>query len=74
MFEDERVRSIRGGHRGVVTKVIKEVNDLLLTEEPLDAERISRLNVKLQQLEAKLKVLGDIDKEILSKCKMDDSY
>ena len=26
----------------------------------------------MQQLEAKLKVLGDIDKEILSKCKVDD--
>ena len=72
MSEDERVRSIRGGHRGVVTKVVKEVDDLLSTKEALDAERVSRLNVKLQQLEAKLKVLGDIDKEILSKCKVDD--
>ena len=41
MSEDERVRSIRGGHRGVVTKVVKEVDDLLSTEEPLDAERVS---------------------------------
>ena len=34
----------------------------------MTAERASQLNVKLQQLEAKLKVLSDIDKDILSKC------
>ena len=38
----------------------------------MNAERVSRLNVKLQQLEAKLKVLSDIDKDILSKCNVED--
>ena len=72
MSDDERMRSIRGGHRGVVTKIVKEVDDLLSAEGPMNAERVSRLNVKLQQLEAKLKVLSDIDKEILSKCNVED--
>ena len=68
MSENERMRSIRGGHRGVVTKIIREVDELLSTEGPMTAERASQLNVKLQQLEAKLKVLSNIDKDILSKC------
>ena len=72
MSDDEQMRSIRGGHRGVVTKIVKEVDDLLSAEGPMNAERVSRLNVKLQQLEAKLKVLSDIDKEILSKCNVED--
>ena len=42
------------------------------SEGPLDAERIDHLNVKLQQLEAKFKILSDIDKDILSKCNIDN--
>ena len=53
-------------------KVVKEVDDLLSAEGLLDAERISCLNIKLQQLEAKLKILSDIDKDILSKYNIDD--
>ena len=43
--------------------------DDLSAEGPL---RISCSNVKLQQVEAKLKILSDIDKDILSKCTIDD--
>lgn len=67
MTDNERARSQRGGHRGVVTKVVKEVDELLSTDEMTASKRITRLKEKLQQLEAKLKVLADIDKEILSK-------
>ena len=72
MSEDERMRSIHGGHRGVVTKIVKEVDDLLSAEGPMNPERVRRLNVKIQQEEAKLKVLSDIDKDILSKCNVED--
>ena len=54
-------------HLGVVTKIVTEVDELLSTKGPMTAEQASQLNVKLQQLEAKLKVLSDIDKDILSK-------
>lgn len=37
-------------------KGFKEVDDLLPSEGPLDAERVGRLNIKLQQLKAKLKI------------------
>ena len=50
MSENERMRSIRGGHRGVVTKIVREVDELLSTEGLMTAERASQLNVKLQQL------------------------
>ena len=53
-------------------KFVKEVDDLLSAEGLLDAERISCLNIKLPQLEAKLKIHGDIDKDILSKYNIND--
>ena len=56
----------------MVTKIIKEVDDMLSSEGPMDIEWASQLNVKLQQLEAKLKVLSDIDKDILDKCEVGD--
>ena len=68
MSDDERLRAIRGGHRGVVTKLIKEVDELLATGETFTAEQRTLLQVKQQQLDSKLKVLDDIDKQILDKC------
>ena len=68
MSENERMRSIRGDHRGVVMKIVREVDGLLTTDGPMIPERATQLHIKLQQLEAKLKVLSDIDKDILSKC------
>ena len=65
MSENERMRSIWGGHCGVVTKIVREVDELLRTD---DLRTATQLHIKLQQLEAKLKVLSDIDKNILSKC------
>ena len=64
MSENERMRSIRGGHRGVVMKIVRGVDVLLTTNRPMTPERATQLHVKLQQLEAKLKVLSDIDKDI----------
>ena len=69
--ELERLRTIRRGHRGVTTKIVKEVDELLASGELIESEQLSWLNVKLQQLDGKLKLLSDIDKEILSKCNVD---
>ena len=69
MSDDERLREIRGGHRGVVTKLIRKVDELLTTgETTFTAEQLTLLQVKQQQLDSKLKVLDDIDKQILDKC------
>ena len=66
--EFERLRIVRGGHRAVTAKVVREVDNILVTEDPLSADQLRQLSVKEQQLNLKLKVLSDIDQEILAQC------
>ena len=57
----------------MTTKIVKEVDELQTTDEPLGSEQIKRLNVKLQHA-ARWKAENPwryIDKEILSKCNLD---
>ena len=58
----ERLRSVRGGHRGVITKLTREL-DTLLVGEPRD---IGRLQVINEQLKNKLSVLQKFDADILT--------
>ena len=67
----ERVRAIRRGNRGVITKLTKEVDDLLSKSE-LDTEATARLRVIFEQLEGKSKLLSNLDSEVLSLCGMDN--
>jgi len=67
----ERLRAIRRGNRGVITKLTKEVDDLLSKPE-LDAEVKARLKVIYEQLDGKSKLLGNLDSEVLGLCVMDD--
>jgi len=65
----ERSRAIRGGHRGVVTKLVREAEEIITTAtSPLDASLKNRLNVIKQQLEGKLSTLDEMNKDILSRC------
>ena len=66
----ERSCPVRQGHRGVVTKLVRETEEILHNES-LDAEQRSRLNVIRQQLEGKLKLLNDMDKDILQHYEVD---
>ena len=61
----ERHRVIRRAHRGVVTKGTREIDELLVVE-PLSSESVDQLNVLLQQLNNKMHVLQDINREILT--------
>ena len=67
----DRARAVRGAHRGVTTKLVREVEELLRRVEPLEASQRSRLNVINQQLESKLNTLSDMDKDILSRCEIE---
>ena len=67
----DRLKAVRGGHRGVLTKLAKEVDDLL-ADETLSNEAAARLNVVREQLEGKMKVLTNLDGEIVSLCHVDD--
>lgn len=61
----ERLRARRGGHRGVCTKLEKEAIELTQTPEH---DKIERCEVIAKQLEAKIKILNEIDEEILNIC------
>jgi len=58
----DRLESIRGGKREVITKLMKEI-DRLLVGEPKD---IGRLQVIYEQLKNKLTVLQKLDDDILT--------
>ena len=59
-------KAIRRANRGVITKLTKDVDELLSAETI--AER--RLKVIFQQLEGKQLILNDLDREILSLCEL----
>ena len=65
----ERLRAVRGGHQGVVTKLCREV-EVILAEESFttDPVKVSRLTVINEQLDTKQKALGNLDGEIVSVC------
>ena len=51
----ERARAVRGGHRGVVTKLVLEADEIIsATTETLDNTRWGRFSVIQQQLSGKL--------------------
>ena len=63
----DRCRAIRRGHRGVVTKLTREIDEIL-QQETLNDEHYTRLNVIDHQLETKLSILANLDKEVLAYC------
>ncbi len=67
----ERLKAIRAGHRGVVTKAIKESEEILGTT-PITEENISRLHTLDQQLRSKLSTLKQLGQEFLSICDVKD--
>lgn len=66
----ERLKAIRGAHRGVCTKLERETSDLI-SQEPTE-EITSRLEVISCLLEGKQKTLSDIDEQITSLCDLND--
>lgn len=66
----DQSRAVCRGHRGVVTKLVHKAEGILHSES-LDTAQCSRLNVIRQQLGGKLKLLEDMDKDILNHCEVD---
>lgn len=70
----ERLKAIRAANRGVITKKVNDVNEILHgteAEGTLNEEQAKRLDVINRLLEGKLKTLEDIDQNILSLCDLD---
>ena len=65
----DRLRAKRGGHRGVCTKLTKEADELLHLPGDVDVDRSEIIR---SLLEAKLKILSDLDEEILGLCDVKD--
>lgn len=55
-----------------MTKLAKEVDNLLLANKPLFNEATACLNVVCEQLEGKMKVLTNLDNEIVGLCQVDN--
>jgi len=66
--ELEKQRAVRRANQGVVTKEV----DTLLAEELVTSEKVTRLNIIFDLLEHKLKLLNELDRQVLSLCSVDD--
>ena len=65
----DRLRAKRGGHRGVCTKLAKKADELLHLPGDVDVDRCEIIR---SLLEEKLKILTEIDEEILGLCDVKD--
>ncbi|XP_044168175.1 uncharacterized protein LOC122952195 [Acropora millepora] len=64
----ERLRVIRRANRGVITKKISDANAILGIGGTLSSEQEAQLDVINLLLENKLKIVEDLDQNILSLC------
>lgn len=63
-----RIRAIRGGNRGVITKLINET-EVLLKEEILNRGRLKTIT---DLLEEKLKIVKALDEKVVENCEVND--
>ena len=66
----DRLKAVRAGHRGVITKLTRELDEALTGTA--SGEKVGRLNVIYEQLQNKLSVLQKIDNEVLAVCRVED--
>jgi len=64
------IKSTRAAHRGVVSKLKKETNQLLQQED--NASKRNRLDVISSLLENKVKTLNGLNDEVNSLCLLED--
>ena len=63
-----RVRAIRGGNRGVITKLTNEAEELC-EAQPLNEGRLETI---AHLLKTKLKLIKALDEEVVSTCGIED--
>ena len=67
----DRLKKVRQGHRGVLTKLTREIEGLVESTKP-EPNQVSRLKIIYEQLEGKMKVFSNLDGEIVALCPEDD--
>ena len=65
----DRLRAKRGGHRGVCTKLAKESDEIIQHPGTVDADRYEVIQGLFEE---KLKILNEIDAEILGLCDIEE--
>ena len=69
----ERSVAVRGAHRGVLTRLIKEAEQILLGVEEVDLEKAcERLHTLNGVIQEKGKLLQSLDENILDKIKLEE--
>ena len=64
----DRVKKRRSGHRGVVTKYLKEAKSILDSDVDLDEKRLVKVKALSEILKEKLDLLNTLDEEVLATC------
>ena len=73
MTDLARKRAIRAEHQGVITKLTKKVDSILNNDEELAVESSeTRLQTINTMLSAKLKIVKELDEQVLSLCEVED--
>ena len=67
----DRLKKVRRGHRGILTKLTREIEGLVESTEP-KPNPVSRLKIIYEQLKGKMKVFTNFDGEIVALCPEDD--
>ena len=68
----DRLKIVRRANRGVVTKLVREVDEIIGAAPTLSEEGKARLKVIHKQLENKTTVLSEFDREVTSLCEVDE--
>ena len=69
--ECNRYKAIRAGHRGALTRLAKEIDEVM-TVGMMSEEHYHKLNILRHQLEAKDKTLTELDRDIMKCCELSE--
>ena len=67
-----RLCAIRAGNKGVVTKLIGEVETILDGTHPLEEKTRNRLARIKKALKEKAELIHDLDEKVIAVCKVED--
>ena len=67
----ERYKAIRAGHRGVLMRLTREIDEVMGVET-LGDKHHHKLDVMYRQLESKAKILSELDNDVMKCCELGD--
>ena len=70
-MERNRLKAVRAGHQGVITKFTHELDESLVNTDEPAGDKVGSFNAIYEQLQNKLNVLQKIDDEVLTVCSVE---